>query len=164
MTMDKQPAPTLRTPRLTLREIAPNDTACIVAWRSDPSVYRYFLSPHALTEAEHRTWYATRYLCNPDRYDWLALADDIPAGVFGLVRLPDGGVEVNYLLDPAAQGRGYAAEAVTTLLDWAAARWEARYALAEIHRDNSPSLAFAAALGFAPQETRGEFVLYRRAL
>lgn len=164
MTMDKQPAPTLCTPRLTLREIALHDTASIVAWRSDPSVYCYFLSPHPLTAAEHTTWYTTRYRCNPDRYDWLALADGIPAGVFGLVRLPDGGVEVNYLLAPQAQGRGYAAEAVTCLLGWAADHWNARYALAEIHRRNQPSLRFAQTLGFTPQETRGDFLLYRRAL
>lgn len=161
--MEKQPAPTLHTARLTLREIGPQDTARLVAWRSDPSVYRYFLSPHALTAAEHNAWYAGRYLHNPDRYDWLAFAGELPVGVFGLVRRGEE-AEVNYLLAPEARRHGYAAEAVTALLDWARLYWQARQALAEIHRDNQPSRRFAAALGFAAEDTGGDFLIYRRAL
>lgn len=161
--MDKHPAPLVQTPRLTLRELGPGDTDLIVSWRSEPSVYRYFLSPHPLTAAEHNSWYTQRYLHNPDRYDWIAVAGSLPVGVFGLIR--QGNVaEVNYLLAPDAQHRGYAAEAVTALLDWARCNWHVQYALAEIHRENQPSLHFAASLGFELTGERGDFLLYRRAL
>ena len=160
--MATHPTP-LTTERLTLRGIDETDAAAIVLWRSDPAVYRYFLSPHGITEAEHLRWYRERYLPNEDRCDWMCLrqSDGARIGVFGLIR-ENGSAEVSYLLAPEARGHGYAQEAVLALLCYAKTEWGARNATAEIHRDNAPSLALAKRLGFSEAARRGDFIIFEK--
>ena len=55
---------TIKTKRLILREIESGDAETIVRWRSDPKVYQYFRSPHALTMEEHLAWFENGYLGN----------------------------------------------------------------------------------------------------
>ena len=154
---------TLKTERLTLRGIDGTDAAAIVLWRGDPAVYRYFLSPHKITEEEHLRWYRERYLPDEGRCDWMCLrqSDGARIGVFGLIRDGDA-VEVSYLLAPEARGRGYAQEAVLALLCYAKTEWGAHKATAEIHRDNAPSLALAKRLGFTEAAWRDDFILFEK--
>lgn len=83
-------APTLFTERLTLKNISPDDTADIVSWRSDPAVYRYFLTAKPLTPEEHEDWYRKSYRKNSDRIDWMAFdKDGHRVGVFGVKKIPE---------------------------------------------------------------------------
>ena len=157
-------AATLETERLFLREIREEDTAQIVAWRSVPTVYRYFKAPHAITAAEHLRWYRENYCHDPDRLDWIGLEKKSgkPIGVFGLRRFADSSntAEVSYLLDPAAQHQGYAGEAVRALIQYAAGAWNTKRVIAEIHRKNRDSIMFAQRLGFRLLEEQGDFLRY----
>lgn len=153
----------IETERLRLRGIDETDTAAIVGWRSVPGVYRYFRSPHRITEAEHLVWFRTRYLPDESRRDWMCLTRENGEriGVFGLIRRDDA-AEVSYLLAPEAQGRGYASEAVGALAGYAAGVWGVRKLTAEIHRDNAPSLRLAERLGFRPLRPEGCFITYEK--
>ena len=155
----------IRTERLWLRQIDESDTETVVRLRSDPAVYRYFASPHRLTNAEHLAWYRGSYRSNDNRIDWIAV-EDITGRVVGLYGAKRNAscVEVSYLTAPDAQGRGYAAEAVSAVSDWAKRMWQANSAIAVIHAENASSIRFAERLGFEPRNKSGDFVTYARFL
>lgn len=151
------------TERLILRGINESDTDNIVSWRSDPDVYKYFKQPHKISAAEHNNWYNTSYLFNANRFDWMGLEKESSnrIGIFGLVR--EGNIaEINYILSPNAQHKGYAAEGVMSMIKYASANWNTHTIIAEIHKDNTPSLVFIKRLGFELDSSDGEFEIYKK--
>ena len=151
----------IKTGRLTLRGIAEADAEDIVRWRSDSGVFRFFKSPHKLTLEEHINWYRNSYLSNDKRYDWLCIEDisNTPIGVFGL-NIENNHAEVNYLLAPEAQHRGYAGEAVKALIQYAKESRGIHVITAEIHVDNHASRKLAEAIGFKLQKIENTFAYY----
>lgn len=151
----------IKTERLTLRGITEKDAKDIVRWRSDPEVFRFFKSPHKLTYEEHVNWYRNSYLANDKRYDWLCIEDisNTPIGVFGL-NIENDQAEVNYLLAPEAQHRGYAGEAVKALIHYANDSRGIHTITAEIHIDNLASRKLAEALGFKLRKIENIFAYY----
>ena len=139
----------ITTQRLYLRGIDEEDAAWIVKWRSDPEVYRFFKSPHRITLEEHLQWFNNNYKHNSSRYDWMCIEKDsgTRAGVFGLVRESEC-AEINYILAPEAQHKGYATEAIGALIKYAFTKWEVKRIVAEVHRENIPSVVLAKKLGF----------------
>lgn len=158
----------LEAERLVLCEITEKDAPLIVKWRSDPKVYRYFLSPRPLTEEEHLDWYKNQYLHQNNRMDWIAWekATGKPVGIFGAKREKDGDTEaeVSYLLAPEFRGKGYAAEAVKRMLRFASEQWLCHAAVARVHEDNQESVKFIGNLGFVWVEKVGNFVTYWKML
>ena len=151
----------IQTDRLLLRGIDETDAEAIVRWRADPDVYRYFKNPHRITAEEHMSWFRNTYLQDDRRYDWMCLAkeDGRRVGVFGLFRDTDC-TEVNYLLAPEEQHKGYAAEAVRALMDYEFRIRGGRRMVAEIHEDNRASSALAKKLGFQQVSADRPFVVY----
>ena len=151
----------IETERLLLRGIDEGDTKIIVKWRSVPEIYRYFKFPHQITVDEHLSWYYNAYLENPDRFDWIGIEKESgnKIGVFGLHRENERS-EINYLLAPASQHKGYAAEAIKALIDYASKKWNIKQVVAEIHKDNQPSLALVKKLGFELIYMNDTFVVY----
>lgn len=155
---------TLKTERLILREIRESDAGQIVEWRSNPKVYPFFKSPHALTKEEHLNWYKNSYLKDANRLDWICIETTLgkAMGVFSLRKIAEvpESAEVSYLIAPKEQRKGYAAEAIRTLIRYVAEEWSARIVIAEIHVNNEPSIRLVQKLGFAFMERRGLFVVY----
>ena len=157
--------PVLYTARLTLRGIVEEDTHVIVALRSDPNVYKFFVSPHQITEEEHLTWYKHSYLSNGNRIDWITFdtASNL-VGVFGVKREDENSAEaeVSYILSPEQYGKGYASEAVKRLIQFCRDEWKCKYVTAEVHKDNNDSIRFAEKLGFIQIRSNGLFFHFRR--
>jgi len=59
----------------------------------------------------------------------------------------DGAVEIGYTIFPSDRGRGYATEAVTALIEWAARTREVRVLLAAVVRGNDASVRVLARVG-----------------
>ena len=154
----------LRTARLRLREIEERDTGFIVRLRSDPEVYRYFVSPHRITREEHLNWYRDSYLFSDDRIDWIAEdCDGNAVGVFGIkTGAEDGTAEVSYILAPEAYGKGYAREAVEAIMGFTVEERRITCFTAEIHRDNQASIRFAEKCGFRAAGQEGDFIRFKR--
>ncbi|MBR0168700.1 MAG: GNAT family N-acetyltransferase [Synergistaceae bacterium] len=151
----------LESERLILRGITEDDAPEIVEWRSDPEAYKFFRSPHRITMDEHLSWYRNNYLSNNNRFDWICVdkSSGRKIGVFGAVR--DGNTaEVNYLLAPYAQHKGYALEAVRRIIEYVRSEFHIKRVVAEIHRDNAPSIALAERTGFTLESESGDFLLY----
>lgn len=154
----------IKTKRLVLREITESDAEQIVAWRSNPSVYRFFLSPRKISVEEHLDWYMNRYMQDENRIDFIAVEEKgrIPIGVFGVKRADSLSAEVSYLLDEQFQGKGYAFEAVAALMEFAKKEWNCRFAVAEVHRDNAASVKLANKLGMSEYEEKEPFIEFRK--
>lgn len=162
--MDKI-VPVLETERLTFRGMTLEDTETIVAWRSDRSVYQYFLSPHKLSEEEHTMWYEREYLVDTARMEWICSRKDNgeDIGVFGIKR--DKGrreeAEISYLLSEKSRGFGFGAEAVTGITQWCEENGIMRLK-AMVHEKNCRSIRFIERMGFCENGKQGQFILYEK--
>ena len=151
----------IKTERLVFRGIVESDANEIVSWRSKQEVYKYFKSPHMLTFEEHLNWYRNNYLTDENRYDWMCIEKNSgnKIGVFGLLKKDDV-AEVNYLLIPEAQHKGYASEGLEALIQYAVDKWDVNSIIAEIHKENVESIALIKKLGFGLRTNYGNFVTY----
>ena len=76
------------------------------------------------------------------------LATRAVIGIAGLNRLEQGGdVEVGWIIEPSAWGRGYATEAARAVIQYAFEQVGALRAVAHIARENAGSIAVARKLG-----------------
>lgn len=151
---------TIRTERLFLREIRDDDTDFIVELRSDPKVYQYFKYPHRLTVEEHEKWYREVYLQNNGIIHWICEKDGVGIGVFAAVRRPGSQAEVSYLISENHQRKGYAGEALKSIILWVRREWASERILAVIHKDNVASAAFIQSLGFCEADREKDFLKY----
>lgn len=156
------------TARLVLREITENDTNQIVEWRKNPDVYKFFRAPHEITYEEHMNWYTHVYLVDDLQVQFIAeeKANQIAVGVFSVrkCREKNDCVEVSYLLDKDAQGKGFGQEAVSGMLEYARVEWSVNKAIAEIHEENYSSQKMIQKVGFKLQNKRDKFLIYERQL
>lgn len=160
-------APNLITDRLRLYNINDNDAGDIVKWRSNPDVYKYFLTPKPITIEGHLNWYYNSYLKDTNRIDWMAYDyADNKIGVFGIKRNDEDMcmAEVSYILSPEWYGYGYATEAIEKIVRCYKEIWDLKYVVAEIHEDNSLSRKFAERLGFKLESINEHFIIYKRLL
>lgn len=151
---------TIRTEQLFLREICDTDTNFIVGLRSDPKVYQYFKHPHRLTIGEHEKWYREIYLKNDGIIHWVCEKDGVGIGVFAAVRVSDYEAEVSYLVSEEHQRKGYAGEALKSIILWIRKEWKSQRIIAEIHKDNRASRAFIQSLGFCETDRKNDFLKY----
>lgn len=150
--------PTLATPRLLLRPLAPNDAEALFAAYSDTEVMRYWSSaPHAsLADSEA---YIARTGDEGGRGWAIARAGD--GAVLGTLYAGEGnkGVqEIGYLLARRFWGQGYAREALTRLIDFLLIEEGNRRISADTDPDNAASNALLKRLGFTLEgRLRGEW-------
>jgi RimJ/RimL family protein N-acetyltransferase len=114
----------IRTERLILRPITPDDAEAMHAYKSDPESVRYVpYGPLEQADIERRiatTWSNTRFDNEGDAVS-LAVEERETGALVGDVVLfwrseKARAGEVGYIFDPRAGGRGYATEAVQALL------------------------------------------------
>jgi RimJ/RimL family protein N-acetyltransferase len=161
-------APALDTARLTLRGHALSDFADTEAMWADPQVTRYIGGRPFSTET---AW--MRFLRHPGHWALLgfgfwvvrergsgAFVGEVGLADFRRDLLPPLGElpEAGWVLAPSAHGRGFATEAMTAALSWAATHFRSSAAACLIAPENQPSLRVADKLGFRERHrtTRGE--------
>ena len=151
-------APRIETERLVLRAHRIEDLAASATMWRDPDVVR-FIGGRAFTHEE--VWARTlRYAgmwAMIGRGFW-AIEEKGTGRMVGEVGVMDakrdmepgfdGAPEVGWSLIPAAQGKGYATEAVTAALAWADRHVDAPMQVCIIDPDNAPSIRLAVKLGF----------------
>lgn len=110
---------TIETDRLSLRPVEDEHLAAFRAVASQREVADMLASiPHPLSLDEARDWLAARtYAGAPGFVAGIFLKDGLLIGCIGLSDYPR---TVNYFIDPAHWGRGYATEALAPFLDWCA--------------------------------------------
>jgi RimJ/RimL family protein N-acetyltransferase len=149
-------APVLETARLTLRAHRASDLDDVFALWSDPSVVRYIGgTPATREDAWARVQRYAGHWALAGHGFWMIRerATDRFVGSAGLAEFQrgltlsfDGAPEVGWALVPWSQGAGYATEAMTAVLAWAAPAHPRTVCI--IHPDNAASLRVAAKLGY----------------
>ncbi len=145
----------LRTSRLLLRPVRPNDAAALHRRRNDPGVaeWQSWSLPFPLERAEAIIADSMALPGPTDDHWWTAtLADADDRMVLGdlVVHLTWSGraAEVGYSLDRAAWGHGYATEALDRLLDWLWSDPSLTRVHASLHPANTPSAMVLERTGF----------------
>ena len=143
----------LTTPRLVLRRFRPSDSPALIAYRSDPEVAR-FQSWDVVDAA------ASLAAGDPDEAGWFQYAVERTAD---RTLIGDVGVnthdnlmqaEIGFTLSRAAQGQGYATEAVTAVLDHLFKVRGLHKVSAECDARNAASERLLTRLGFALEGNR----------
>ena len=143
----------LRTPRLHLRPLTPDDIPAIAHYRDDPEVSRH-QSWDRYTNDDARALVESVAGCTPGTpgqwFQWgITRADGLLLGDCGLKILGDEPRlgQIGYTLGRAHQRQGYATEAVRAVLDLAFARLGLHRVSASVDADNHASLALLERLG-----------------
>lgn len=150
----------LRTPRLHLRTLRPEDAAPLVAYRSLPEVARYQAWEGFDLAAAERLLADQAGLVPNTPGTWLQLALVLAeagsvVGDCGLHFLANDPrqVELGITLAPAHQGRGLAAEALTAVLAYLFGELEKHRAIAVTDAANHAAAALFLGLGFRREGT-----------
>jgi RimJ/RimL family protein N-acetyltransferase len=161
--------PTLETERLLLRAHREDDLAAQARTMADPTVVRHLGGTPFTREDSWRRILAARGLWALLGYGYWAVERKEDTALIGQVGFADfkremepaieGLPEMGWIFAPQAQGRGYAAEAVTAALAWADETLAGREIVAIIDPDNVRSIRIAERAGFS---ARGE-AIYRGA-
>jgi RimJ/RimL family protein N-acetyltransferase len=141
--------PTLQTERLILRPFRPDDFASYAAMSADPEVMRYIAPPQDESTA-FRSFCSVVGHWEVRGYGCWALEERSTgrfigrAGLFKWGRFPE--IEIGYLLERAAWGKGYAFEAAARSLRYAHERG-LRGLMAVIEEGNAASIRVVERLG-----------------
>jgi len=103
----------------------------------------------AMADPEHWIWYIM----------WMIREKDSGMMVGSLCfkgLSPEGVTEIGYGIEEEYQGRGYATEAISTVVKWAASQPCVNAIEAEALADNAPSLRVLEKVGFVPNGIMGE--------
>lgn len=153
----------LETPRLTLREMTPEDLPALCRILQDPEVmYAY---GHAFSDQEARDWLSRQMdRCRRDGHGLWAMVERAGGELVGQCGLTwqaglDGGpvLEVGYLLRRDVWHRGYATEAARACVHYAFDTLGAGEVWAMIREDNLPSQRVARRCGM---EVRGSLAAH----
>lgn len=123
---------------VTLRPLAAEDGAGVLAWRNSEAVAPYMYSEHVITPQEHATW-LTRALAEDDRKFWIIELDGAPVGLANLVKIDRENSKCEwayYLADPATRGRGVGAVVEYLVLSFVFERLGLNRLWCEVFLDN----------------------------
>jgi len=131
----------------------PDDLELVLAWRSNPKIYRHARSQDSPLEWEsHLSWYESR---EASRHDFIIHYEGRRVGVVSIAANDEISV---YLGDFSTHGKGVA----TAALGWICERFEYRSPLiAEIHEENDASKRLFEGCGFQHRDRDGEWIEYR---
>ena len=111
----------LWTERLILRKYCPADAEPLYKYLgSDPSMYHYSgWNPYATPEMALETvlGFISSY-SDEHSYSWVMDVDDVVIGTIGAYDYEDDHIEVGFSVVRSWQGRGYATEALTKVLEY----------------------------------------------
>lgn len=152
----------LLTPRLILRRFEAHDAEAFAAYRSLPEVARYqsWDAPYPVERARAFVgWLAEHHPDEPGEWHQLAIAGredpDRLIGDCGFRSRVDEPalVDVGFTLDPSAQGRGYATEAIAELLRYLFEERGKHKVCADCDTRNDASWRLLERLGFRREGT-----------
>jgi RimJ/RimL family protein N-acetyltransferase len=162
---------TLKTKRLLLCPVRPEDRREFHSLVTDPHIRRYLMDGKILPPA----WAEERIAESLALFDqaglgiWLVFVPDAPdpVGFGGFMKMPDTGLglEFIYALREPFTGRGLATELAKALLDFAAIRFKGSPLFASVDAVNVASVRVLEKLGFRRADTKpgafGDMFIYR---
>ena len=155
--------PVLQTSRLLCRPLTENDWTFFLTLQQNPDVMRFVAD--ARTEEEIRTAFDSRLPeWFPGSPHWLCLllcdkTSGAPLGVTGYIQESNECAEVGFLLAPEAQGKGYGAESLHAVCEYAFASGGLRGPAARVSAGKETSPRLLGKVGFLSECTlRGKYL------
>lgn len=151
------PFPVLRTGRLLLRRIEPEDAEAMLFLRSDPTIMQYLDREPAQTigEAAFFIRMITEALERNEGINWgISLTDDPRLiGTIGFWRLMKEHyrAEIGYLLHPDFWGQGLVSEAMTAVMNYGFEVMKLHSVEANVNPDNKASVRILQKAGFVQE-------------
>ncbi|GAB3564645.1 GNAT family N-acetyltransferase [Amycolatopsis endophytica] len=143
----------IRTDRLLLRALDPDDRDDVVEIQTDPRTNVHHPGPPGVDETEVKlTAWLEHWKAHGFGYVAVVALDSREVvGIGGLQHLEFGGVRLlnlYYRFRPEAWGRGYATEMATAVVEWAEREMPELPVQISVNIANAPSLRVAERLGF----------------
>lgn len=137
--------------KIKIRKFGFNDIENKVKWINDDKINKYLHYDLPLEVEKTRIWFENNK-DNTNRYDGVILADDIPAGLIGLLNIEEEKAEYYIALGEEKYfGKNIANEATKLILDYARElNLDLVYAYAEI--DNTASIKLMEKNGFVVKD------------
>ncbi len=154
--------------RLKFSGISLQDAENLVKWRSDENIIKYFLNPTPVTMEQHLSWF-NNYLKNTTRYDFIIRIkeNNTPIGVVGIssIDYSNKTCEINYALgENAYHNKGYASEAVSSLINFSIKMLDIDSFFAEIHENNLASENLIKKMGFVKTSYKDNFNIFEKVI
>lgn len=151
--------PTLTTERLVLRQIRADDAQALHGALADPALMTYWSSaPHDRLE-QTEAYVASNAEISDGFLCWaITLSRDKALGWVVLIEKRKAVYEIGYILHRDHWGRGFAREAVSSVIAHGFGAMGARRIFADVDPDNTPSIQLLEACGFQREgHLRGEW-------
>ncbi|MCL2222435.1 MAG: GNAT family N-acetyltransferase [Oscillospiraceae bacterium] len=150
--------------RLFFRGITESDADCLVKWRSDSEIIRYFRNTSPVTIQSHNDWFNNSYLNNNSRFDFIIYDKESNKriGTVGVnaVNYNDFSCEISYMIaERDFRGKSLAKESVLAVME-RIGHYGIRVFRAEIHADNTASIKMIEKLGFESYSKNDNFFVY----
>jgi RimJ/RimL family protein N-acetyltransferase len=142
-------APTLRTPRLLLRQLRLADAPSLHIALSDKSHMQWWSSAEHKSVAETEA-YISRNASEDEKHLCWAITERDEQALGWVILIPrrEGVQEIGYIVRPDCGGRGFAREAVAAVIEYGFSELGLRRIMADIDPDNTASIRLVEALGF----------------
>jgi RimJ/RimL family protein N-acetyltransferase len=138
--------------KIDIRHAKVQDLELMLAWRSNPEIYRHFKEQDGPLEwSEHLDWFRSRH---ENREDFII---EYKGRRVGSVSIDEEGYIGVYIGETAAQGDGVGEYAVKWLIEEYAGDRELK---AEIKDENEVSMALFESLGFKEIDREGSWIKY----
>ncbi len=138
-------------PDVQLRRAGIEDLELMMAWRSNPRIYKHFRQQEEPLEwSGHIQWFSTR---SQERRDFIIESQGRRVGVVAIAT--DGDVSI-YIGEETLWGQGIATEALTLACE----RMDDRALTAQIHVDNESSQRLFEKCGFEHTDDNENWKLY----
>jgi aminoglycoside 6'-N-acetyltransferase len=155
----------ITTARLELRRFRPEDAEAFAAYRSIPEVARYQSWDAPFSLADAGTTVAGFATGDPVAPGWFQYAIDLDGQLIGDLGLNTFDnlmqADLGFTLAPAYQGKGYATEAVSALLEQLFTERDLHRVSAECDARNLASARFLRRVGFRPEGFRPEYSWFK---
>jgi UDP-4-amino-4,6-dideoxy-N-acetyl-beta-L-altrosamine N-acetyltransferase len=135
---------------IDLRDLVPQDSERLFAWRLQPEVNRWMSDQPAQARDEHQARFDA-FLANADQRGWIINRNSQPVGLLTLTGLTNCNLRAEwvwYVADAEARGRGVGRAAEALGLDKAFDELGLKKVSAEVFADNEAALKAQAAAGF----------------
>ena len=159
----------IRTERLVLRQLVAGDLEDVHAWMSDPAVAEYQLyEPRTREQVAEHLAKAEAAISIVKDDDWIEFGiqsgDRIIGCIyFNLKSVADSTAEIGWALTAAYQGKGYAREAASAVLDLAFRTMGLHRVYAELDPRNTPSIVLCERLGMRREAHFVEHMMFKGA-
>ncbi|MBQ1685639.1 MAG: GNAT family N-acetyltransferase [Clostridia bacterium] len=108
----------LKTERLRLAALRPQDTPALIALLTDPSVTETYMVPPLETEEAKQALFERimELSLSPERFVYGIFLNDAAIGLLNETDRSGGEIELGYAIDPAHRNRGYGSEAMRSAI------------------------------------------------